>query len=136
MKDLVFIGLIIALLAMVWAFNAYQQHRKYARLVIVSSDVEYPNNHHVLGVGYYHASVGRWFVHPWNEFREEDGYFWEGKWHSSPDQRMTLRSKPSQSEVERVNTTWRKNDPDKMATFWGRVERSGFGSAVARQEGS
>lgn len=98
--------------------------------------VEYRNNHHILGVGYYHAPAHRWHLHPWNEYREDRGYYWSGEWHEEPDQRPTTPTLPSAAEIKRVNVEWRRADPDKMQLFWGRVDRFGFGGATDRQEGS
>ncbi|WP_133795420.1 hypothetical protein [Prosthecobacter fusiformis] len=120
----------------VWLTEVYRRRWKYANQMGVREGTEYPNNHHLLGVGYFHAAAGVWFVHPWNEFREGLGFFWEGEWHPEPDLRQVLPSLPAAGEVERANAAWRKADPDRMAQFWGRVERGGFGTAVERREGS
>jgi hypothetical protein len=89
-----------------------------------------------MGVGYYHAASLRWFPHPWNEYREGRGYYWNGIWNSTPDQRMVQKSTPPVSEVERVNQEWRKADPDRTRQFWEIVDREGFGTAIRRSEGS
>src|SRR5215469_4176948 len=112
------------------------RQRKLARMSVVNPGVEYPNNHHVLGVGYYHAGSQRWFPQPWNEYREGRGYYWNGTWNPTPDQSMILKSTPPTSEVERVNQEWRKADPDQTRRFWETVEREGFGTAIRRSEGS
>jgi hypothetical protein len=112
------------------------QRRKFAAISVVNPDVEYPNNHHVLGVGYYHAASQRWFPHPWNEYREDLGYYWNGFWHATPDQGIVLKSTPPASEIERVNQEWRNADPDASRRFWDSVEREGFGTAIRRTEGS
>lgn len=112
------------------------RRRKLATMTVVSPGVEYPNNHHVMGVGYYHAAAQRWLSHPWNEYRENRGYYWDGAWHATPDQRMVLKSTPSASEVDRVNQEWRNADPDRAQRFWNTVEQQGFGTAIRRSEGS
>jgi hypothetical protein len=112
------------------------RQRKLATMTAVNPGVEYPNNHHVMGVGYYHAAVHRWFTHPWNEYREDRGYYWDGAWHATPDQRMVLKSAPSASEVDRVNQQWRGADPERARQFWNTVEQQGFGTAIRRSEGS
>ena len=112
------------------------RQRKLATMTVVSPGVEYPNNLHVMGVGYYHAAALRWYSHPWNEYRENRGYYWDGAWHATPDQRMVLKSTPSASEVDRVNQEWRKADPDRSRQFWSTVEQQGFGTAIRRSEGS
>src|SRR5690242_15461013 len=93
-------------------FCEFLRRRKFASMSAVNSGMEYPNNHHVLGVGYYHAVCHVWYPHPWNEYREDRGYYWKGTWNREPDQRMVAKSMPSVSEVERVNREWRKADPD------------------------
>jgi hypothetical protein len=97
---------------------------------------EYPNNHHVLGVGYYHATDRRWHVSPWNEFREGLGYYWDGDWHETPDIRQVASSVPDADEILRVNEAWRKAGPRVTADFWADVDRHGFGTAIARRQGS
>ena len=97
---------------------------------------EYPNNHHVFGVGYYHAAGGQWHAHPWNEFRDGQGYYWDGGWHRAPDQRQVLTSVPEPGEIERVNRVWRLAGPARTAEFWSEVDRFGFGIAIGRRQGS
>ena len=118
--------------AHVWTL--YQTRWRYAKLSAVTEGKEYPNNHHVFGVGYYHATCGIWYRKPWNEFREEEGYYWDGKWHSEPDLRQVRSSTPTAEEVTRVNAVWRKADPEAMKRFWYRIEISGFGNAAKRAE--
>ena len=117
-------------------FSEAARRRRLAGMTVVNVGVEYPNNHHVLGVGYYHAASQKWFPFPWNEFREERGYFWEGIWNKTPDQRMVLKSMPPDSELVRVNRQWRNADPDRARQFWNTVEHEGFGTAIRRSEGS
>jgi hypothetical protein len=112
------------------------RRRKLAAMAVVNPGGEYPNNHHVMGVGYYHAASQKWFPHPWNEYREGRGYFWNGIWNMTPDQRTVLKSTPLTSEVERVNQEWRNSDPDVSRRFWDTVEHQGFGTAIRRSEGS
>src|SRR5215471_5866818 len=112
------------------------RRRKFAEMSVVNPAVEYPNNHHVMGVGYYHAASQMWFPHPWNEYREGRGYYWNGTWNAIPDQRIVLKSTPIASEVQRVNEEWRRADPDRTQRFWETVEHEGFGTAIRRSEGS
>jgi len=127
---------VIILVVLFGLFTESQRRRKLASMSVVKPGVEYPNNHHVLGVGYYHAASQLWFPHPWNEFREDRGYYWNGVWNRMPDQRMVSKSVPLTSEVERVNQEWRKADPDRARRFWAAVEQEGFGTAIRRSEGS
>ena len=103
---------------------------------MVKAEVEYPNNFHVLGVGFYHAASKRWFPYAWNEYREDRGYYWDGVWNRTADQRTVAKSNPSASETDRVNQEWRKADPDRTRQFWSDVDREGFGTAIRRSEGS
>ncbi len=121
------------------AFALWQERQKSARreaTVVVKEGLEYPNNHHVLGVGYYHAASGAWHPFAWNEFREAKGYFWDGKWHPEPDPRQVPPSIPHPSEVDRVNKEWRHADAHNASEFWSDVERGGFGYALGRTKGS
>ena len=127
---------IIILAICVAVFSSVLRRRRVAAMRVVNPGVEYPNNHHVMGVGYYHAASERWFPYPWNEYREGRGYYWNGVWNAMADQRMVSKSTPSASEVERVNQEWRKADPDCARRFWETVEREGFGTAIRRSEGS
>jgi hypothetical protein len=113
----------------------FRRH-KFDKLSAVNPDVEYPNNQHVMGVGYYHAAAQTWYPQPWNEYREGRGYYWNGTWNPTPDQRMVPKSMPPASEVDRVNREWRRADPDSTRKFWDTVEHEGFGTAIRRSEGS
>jgi|SRR4051812_13126823 hypothetical protein len=126
----IIVGICLAL------FSGAFRRRKFARMSAVNPGVEYPNNHHVMGVGYYHAGFQKWFPQPWNEYREGRGYYWNGMWNRTPDQRMVLKSTPPEAEVQRVNAEWRRADPDCALKFWNTVEREGFGTAIRRSEGS
>ena len=128
-------GIIIVVVCLA-LFSSISRRRKFAGMSVVKPGVEYPNNHHVMGVGYYHAVSQRWFPHPWNEYRENRGYYWNGTWNATADQRMVLKSPALVSEVERVNQEWRKADPDRSRRFWETVEHEGFGTAIRRSEGS
>jgi len=132
---IIFCGLIISII-FAGIYSGSMRRRKFSTLTVVNPGAEYPNNHHVMGVGYYHAVSQKWFLHPWNEYREERGYYWNGAWNTTPDQRMILKSTPSDSEVQRVNEEWRKADPDRAKQFWETVEHQGFGTAIRRSEGS
>jgi hypothetical protein len=127
---IVIVGGVLAL------FSGAFRRRKFARMSAVNPGVEYPNNHHVMGVGYYHAASQKWFPHPWNEYREGRGYYWDGLWNATPDQRMVPKSTPPVNEVDRVNQEWRIADPDRSRLFWETVEHEGFGTAIRRSEGS
>jgi hypothetical protein len=132
----IFIPIVIAIVIGITVISNIIRQRKLATMTVVIQGAEYPNNHHVMGVGYYHAASQKWFPTPWNEYREDRGYYWDGSWHSTPDQRIVLRSVPASSEIDRVNQEWRKADPNLSLQFWNTVEQQGFGTAIRRSEGS
>lgn len=127
---------IIILIIVVAVASEITRRKRIASSTAVEAGREYPNNYHVLGVGYYHAASKLWFPFAWNEYREGRGYYWDGNWSAIPDLRLVLKSTPSTEEVERVNQAWRKADPDRSQQFWNAVERDGFGIAIRRSEGS
>ncbi|HEV2692797.1 MAG TPA: hypothetical protein VG347_07855 [Verrucomicrobiae bacterium] len=128
--------LIVGLVVIANIINESLSRRKFASMKVLEVDLECPNNHHVLGVGYYHAAAQKWFPYPWNEYREDRGYYWNGTWNPEPDQRMVAKSTPPAVEVARVNEEWRKAGPAQATSFWATVEREGFGTAIRRSEGS
>ena len=131
----VILSIFIVVVCLAFFGNVFRR-RKFARMSAVNPGVEYPNNHHVMGVGYYHAASETWFPYPWNEYREGRGYYWNGSWNTTPNRRMVLKSTPPVSEVQRVNQEWRMADPDRTRQFWETVEHEGFGTAIRRSEGS
>jgi hypothetical protein len=132
---IIFVGIVV-LTVCFGLFGEVLRRRKLAGMIVVNPSVEYPNNHHVMGVGYYHAASQKWFPQPWNEYREGRGYYWNGVWSTTPDQRTVLKSVPPASETERVNQEWRNANPDHARRFWETVEHQGFGTAIRRSEGS
>ncbi len=128
--SLIIAGVVLAVIAVCFL----ERHLPVEQVVREGTD--YPNNHHVLGVGYYHAAGRCWHVFPWNEFRDGQGYYWDGEWHTVPDQRQVLTSVPEPEEIERVNRAWRSAGPSASAQFWSDVDRFGFGTAIGRRHGS
>jgi hypothetical protein len=110
--------------------------RAQQAVTIVWSDVSYPNNHFVDGAGYYHAAYHRWFPHPWNEFREGQGYYWNGDWHLDPDQTFANDSRPGTEEIQRVNALWCASNPSRHRAYLKAVKRFGFGISEGRREGA
>ncbi len=100
------------------------------------AEKEYPNNHYVADVGYYHATAGVWHQKPWNEYREGLGYYWDGIYHAEPDQRQVAFSTPKPGEVERVNEIWFSANPANLQRYREEAQRSGFGSSSERTSGS
>lgn len=135
MEAIIFLAIVVLIVGIA-IVSQQLRRRRLQSMKIVEPGVEYPNNYHVLGVGYFHAASGVWYPHPWNEYREDRGYFWDGLWHRTPDQRMIAKSLPSIPEVNRVNQVWREADPEQARRFWSTVEHEGFGTAIRRSEGS
>ena len=117
-----------------WSRKRHEQRLDALRAVLGGQ--EYANHHQVAGVGYYHAATGRWYERPWNEYREGQGYFWDGRWRPKPDQRHVASSIPQPGEIERVNSLWFAANPEKLKQFNDVVERSGFGGSNERTSGS
>jgi len=137
--DAFFLPVFVLLIVAGISYGLWKEWRKSAlreATVVAKEGTEFPNNHHVLGVGYYHATCGAWHPFPWNEFREGSGYYWDGKWHPEPDKRTVLSSIPHPGEVARVNKEWRLADAHDAGEFWSDVERGGFGYALSRTKGS
>ena len=130
---LILLGLLV--LVMVVLVVRGVEGRSTGERRIVEPVIPYPNNHHVMGVGYYHATHQCWHRYPWNEFREDRGYFWDGQWHNVPDERQVSTSVPHLAEIERVNRVWRE-EGRRAADFWEDVDRFGFGTAIGRRTGS
>lgn len=128
-------GSMIVMIGLVAYFDNREARRLRTR-TIVEPLKKYPNNHHVMGVGYYHAAHQRWHATPWNEFREGQGYYWDGEWHETPDDRQIPESTPGAAELHRVNEAWRRAGPQRVSEFWKDVERFGFGTAIGRRTGS
>ena len=129
-------------IAFIWSlillgiYKEKREVRRLSKLTVVEPLRHYVNNHHVLGVGYYHATHQRWHPTPWNEFREGKGYYWDGEWHESPDDRQMASSVPNPAELTRVNEAWRQARPRRTSEFWDEVDRFGFGTAIGRRTGS
>ena len=87
------------------------------RLGTVSADNVYTNNHHLPGVGYYHAPFRAWYPQPYNHFNPQtQRYFYGGQWAATPHQSITNLSEPT-PEVARQAQAQRTD-----------IQRSGFGS--------
>ena len=139
LTSLLGVVILIGTAVLVAALVSYAQRlekNRLAGMAVVKHGVEYPNNYHVLGVGFYHAASQVWYPYAWNEYREDRGYYWNRDWHPVPDQRMVSKSMPLPGEVDRVNEVWRKAGPSQAESFWNTVEREGFGTAIRRSEGS
>ena len=94
----------------------------------------YANNHHVPGVGYFHAPVRSWFPRPSNDFEPGRGEFAGGGWNAAPNASSIERSNPDPAAVSRVNSQWRSANPGEVASRKASIassrstSRGGFGS--------
>ena len=135
-RDIQLILVILAiLLPLGLLFRSIAANRRREPAEAVQPAVPYRNNHHVLGVGYYHATHQCWHPYPWNEFREAQGFYWDGAWHTEPDERQVPSSVPHLAEIQRVNRLWRM-DGREASGFWEDVDRFGFGTAIGRRTSS
>lgn len=77
----------------------------------------YTNDHHIPGVGYYHAPFRAWYNLRYNQFDPQTRrYFQGGQWAAEPHTSITNLSSPT-PEAERQAQAQRTD-----------VRRSGFGS--------
>jgi hypothetical protein len=103
-----------------------------AVVCLVKPNTYYLNNHLLEGIGYYHAVYKCWFPHPWNEFREGQGYYWNGRWNFDPDSSEAAKSMPGFEEIGRVNALWCSLDPERHRIYLHAVKRFGPGLASGR----
>ena len=86
-----------------------------------SASAVYTNNHHIAGVGYYHAPYRGWFPQPYNSYDPNTRqYFHGGQWTATPHQSVTNISAPTGSELKR------------LAAATAAVHRGGWGSSGHR----
>ena len=78
----------------------------------------YTNNHHVPGLGYYHAPFRAWYLLPYNHYDPGTSrYFYGGQWGPAPYESVVNISPPSAEALQRM----------RAAQGTG-IRRSGFGS--------
>ena len=128
---------VIIILFFLWILAApmwsrWRVEKRLDALRAVIAEQDYANNHRVGDVGYYHATSGVWYPRPWNEYREGEGYYWDGAWHLEPDQTLVPSSVPKPGEVERVNSLWFAANPERLKQYNEQLERSGFGGSNGR----
>jgi hypothetical protein len=87
----------------------------------VTSASVYTNNHHLPGVGYYHAPYRAWYPFPYNQYDPRtERYYHGGQWAAAPHQSVTNLSAPPPEVAARAEST--RTD----------VYRGGFGSTGRR----
>jgi hypothetical protein len=107
----------------------------------VQSGHVYHNNHYVPGAGYYHAPFFAWFPRPYNDHDPARGYYSGGSWSSAPNASGLTSSAPNPETVSRVNSQWRRANPEVVASRKASIassrstSRGGFGSSF-RSSGS
>ena len=116
-------------------YRQYTFRKRLSKKSVIKSNIEYPNNHHLPGVGYFHASSARWHACAWNEYQEGRGYYWDGEWHTTPDQRQCSSAVPSNDEVARLNKAWREARISNRSLIEDDIERGGFGTSPYRAHG-
>ena len=88
------------------------------RKEVISSENVYTNNHHVPGVGYYHAPFRDWFPLPYNHYdSQHGGYYHGGQWTATPHQSITNISSPTPTVAQHAQIA--RTD----------ITRGGFGSS-------
>jgi hypothetical protein len=86
----------------------------------VTAEDVFTNNHHVSGVGYYHAPFHAWYPLPYNQYDPQTRrYYHGGQWNASPHESVINISSPTPQAVQQVA---QQNS----------VRRSGFGSSSSR----
>jgi hypothetical protein len=101
----------------------------------VSNGRSYTNNHHIPGVGYFHAPFGAWFPHRYNDHDPSRGYYHGGQWNNSPNTSGVTNSVPNYSAVTDANRSWRTANPSAFAAQKSSMaasrssSRGGFGSS-------
>lgn len=89
----------------------------------VSDQMTYTNNHHVPGVGYYHAPYHAWYPFPYNFYSPERGYYHGDRWTREPNQTGVTASRPSPQAAQTARA-------EQMAR--SQVSRGGFGRSLFR----
>ena len=85
------------------------------------SEAVYTNNHHIAGVGYYHAPYRGWYTLPYNSFDANTRqYFHGGLWTPTPHESVTNISPPTPDQARR------------LAPAQAAVRRGGWGSTGHR----
>lgn len=76
----------------------------------------YPNDHHVAGLGYYHAPFRNWYVSPYNS-PQSGRFYYGGQLGPKPYESVINLSEPSPEALRALDAATRP------------VRRSGFGSS-------
>jgi len=95
----------------------------------LSADETYPNNHHVPGVGYYHAPYHAWYPFPFNYHDPARGYYAGGLWQLAPLALALTRSQPSASAVAAAVAAQRAREQQDQSLFGRSSGGSSFGSS-------
>jgi hypothetical protein len=82
----------------------------------VSHGRSYSSNHHIPGVGYYHAPFHAWFPNRYNQHDPSRGYYYDGRWNASQHTSPIVDSTPTSSAVSNANSQWRSANPAEFAS--------------------
>ena len=97
----------------------------------LSDSESYTNNHHVHGVGYYHAPYRSWFPYPYNHYIPGRGYFHGGNWSGDPHASATTASQPTSTAVRQAQSA-RATSASTSTSSSGHLSgtsRGGFGGS-------
>ena len=90
----------------------------------VASANVYTNDHHVAGLGYYHAPFRAWYPEPYNRFDPQTGrYYAGGEWRTAPYASITNLSSPNSEAVMAAQAL----QPARTGSTF--IRRGGFGSS-------
>lgn len=92
----------------------------------VSDQMTYTNNHHVPGVGYYHAPYHAWYPIPFNFHSPDRGYYHGDRWTAQPNQAGLTASRPTPQAAQAARA-----EQGMRST----AQRGGFGSSLFRGGG-
>jgi len=87
----------------------------------LSTGTTYTNNHHVRGVGYYHAPFHAWYPYPYNTYDPVRGYYYGGQWNAYPALPGVTASQPTEHAVSQAKAGHQ--------THMAATRRGGFGSS-------
>ncbi len=80
--------------------------------------VVYTNNHHIPGLGYYHAPFRAWYSLPYNHYDPGTArYYYGGQWGPSPYESVVNISPPTADALQQLRSAQGTS-----------VRRGGFGS--------
>ncbi|MBI3867354.1 MAG: hypothetical protein HY299_02400 [Verrucomicrobia bacterium] len=92
----------------------------------ITTSESYTNNHHVQGVGYYHAPYHSWWPHPYNYYLPGRGYYHGGNWSDQPHSSGLTSSQPTSSAARQAQTA---RSATSSSGHSSAISRGGFGGS-------